>query len=137
MCSFGFGCFCSNMIMQFTPVAAYNRILLSRIQSINIPPSVYLFCLDLCNFLYWRMTRNDKNFLVHIFKKMYRSRCTVFCQFLLFSKERDPVITHTHTLFFSYCLLSHSITSDWIQFPVLYIAGPHRLSILNVRACLY
>ena len=34
-------------------------------------------------------------------------------------QQSDPVI-HIYTFFFSYYLLSYSITSDWIQFSVLY-----------------
>ena len=38
---------------------------------------------------------------------------------------------YTHTLFFSYYLLSCSITSDWIEFPVLY----SRTSLLIHSKC--
>ena len=41
------------------------------------------------------------------------------------------IYIHTHTLFFSYYLLSCSITSDWIEFPVLY----SRTSLLIHSKC--
>ena len=39
------------------------------------------------------------------------------CQFLLYSRVTQFYI---HTFFFSYYLLSCSITTDWIEFPVPY-----------------
>ena len=42
----------------------------------------------------------------------------MFCQLLLFSSDAVS-LTHVYTLF-SYYLPSYCITSDWIEFPVLY-----------------
>ena len=55
---------------------------------------------------------------VHLFLNFYYSWFTMFYQFLLYSKVTQSFIyiciIYVHTFFFSYHLLSYSITSAWI-----------------------
>ena len=67
---------------------------------------------------------NDLDFLyVYLEKKLLQFIYNVLP--ISATQQSDPVIyththTHTHTFSLSCCPLSCSITSDWIQFPVIY-----------------
>ena len=64
-------------------------------------------------------------FFLFVFYLFFKLKCSWFqCCVNVFYIAKWPNRTYIY-IFFSYYLLSCSITSDWIEFLVLYLAGPH------------